>query len=101
MEYCRDLGYCAANFLIHGGNAAVASILDGRFTPIPFDEILDPQTSRTRVRMVDVKSESYHIAREFMIRLGPEDVGGSRPVGSRHSPFSKVASSGLGRPEGA
>ncbi len=75
MEYCRDLGYCAANFLIHGGNAAVASILNGQFTPIPFDKILDPHTKRTRVRMVDVNSESYYIAREFMIRLGPEDVG--------------------------
>ncbi len=75
MEYCRDLGYCAANFLIHGGNAALASILNGEFTPIPFDKILDPLTKRTRVRMVDVNSESYHIAREFMIRLGPEDVG--------------------------
>ena len=53
----------------------MVSIVDGRFTPIPFDKILDPQTKRTRVRMVDVNSESYRIAREFMIRLGPEDVG--------------------------
>jgi 6-phosphofructokinase 1 len=75
MEYTRDLGYCAAQFLLDGGNAAMVSIQNGRLTPIPFDRILDPTTGRTRIRMVDVGSESYHIARGYMIRLSAEDVG--------------------------
>lgn len=74
MEYTRDLGYCAAQFLLEGGNAAMVSIQNGRFIPIPFDEILDPATGRTRVRMVDIESESYAIARRYMIRLSAEDV---------------------------
>jgi 6-phosphofructokinase 1 len=73
MEYTRDLGYCAAQFLMDGGNAAMVSIQNGRFTPIPFDRMLDPATGRTRVRMVDIASESYHVARRFMIRLSSED----------------------------
>jgi 6-phosphofructokinase len=73
MEYTRDLGYCAAQFLLDGGNAAMVSIQNGRLTPIPFDKILDPATGKTRIRMVDVQSESYKIARRYMIRLSPED----------------------------
>jgi len=74
MEYTRDLGYCAAQFLMDGGNAAMVSIQNGRFVPIPFERMLDPATGRTRVRMVDVDSESYRVARGFMIRLGREDI---------------------------
>lgn len=73
MEYTRDLGYCAAQFLLDGGNAAMVSIQNGRLTPIPFAQILDPSTGRTRVRMVDIQSESYQIARRYMIRLSAED----------------------------
>jgi 6-phosphofructokinase 1 len=73
MEYTRDLGYCAARFLLDGGSAAMVSIQNGRFVPIPFEAILDPLTGRTRVRMVDVTSESYQIARRYMIRLSTDD----------------------------
>ncbi|HNK15224.1 MAG TPA: 6-phosphofructokinase, partial [Nitrospira sp.] len=80
MEYTRDLGYCAAQFLLDGGTAAMVSIQNGRFIPIPFGEILDPATGRTRVRMVDIESESYAIARRYMIRLSPEDWSHPRMV---------------------
>lgn len=73
MEYTRDLGYCAARYILEGGNAAMVSIQNGRFVPIPFSEILDPKTGRARVRMVDLDSEYYQIARRYMIRLSPED----------------------------
>lgn len=80
MEYTRDLGYCAAQFLLDGGNAAMVSIQNGRFIPIPFGDILDPATGRTRVRMVDVESESYVIARRYMIRLAPDDFNQSQEL---------------------
>jgi 6-phosphofructokinase 1 len=73
MEYTRDLGYCAAQFLLDGGNGAMVSIVNGHFTPLPFKDILDAATGRTRVRMVDIESESYKIARAYMARLEPED----------------------------
>jgi 6-phosphofructokinase 1 len=73
MEYCRDLGCCAAEFLIAGGTGAMVSVVNGQFAPIPFDRILDPATQRTRVRMVDIAAESYRIARRYMIRLDRKD----------------------------
>jgi ATP-dependent phosphofructokinase / diphosphate-dependent phosphofructokinase len=73
MEYARDLGYCAIEHLIEGGNAAVISIQNGRFVPIPFADMIDPRTGRTRVRLVDVHSPRYEIAREYMTRLRQSD----------------------------
>src|SRR5215510_7012094 len=73
MEYSRDLGYCAAEFLLSGGTGAMVSIVNGKFVPMPFDTILDPATKRTRVRMVDVSAEPYRIARRYMIRLDAKD----------------------------
>jgi 6-phosphofructokinase 1 len=73
MEYCRDLGCCAAEFLISGGTGAMVSVVNGKFSPIPFNSILDPATQRTRVRMVDVAAEPYRIARRYMIRLDTKD----------------------------
>jgi 6-phosphofructokinase 1 len=73
MEYTRDLGFSAAQFVLDGGNAAMVSIQDGHFVPLFFKNILDPETGRTRVRMVDVGSESYSIARRYMLRLNKSD----------------------------
>jgi ATP-dependent phosphofructokinase / diphosphate-dependent phosphofructokinase len=73
MEYTRDLGYCAAKYLIAGGRAAVISMQTGQFVAIPFSEMLDPATGRARVRLVDVTSTRYAIARRYMIRLRRDD----------------------------
>jgi 6-phosphofructokinase 1 len=73
MEYTRDLGYCAARFIIEGGSSALISIQQGRFKPIPFGDIMDRQTGRMRVRMVDIDSDRYKIARTYMLRLKKED----------------------------
>ena len=73
MEYTRDLGYCAAKFLLAGGNAALISMQGGRFVPIPFAQMIDSETGRTRVRLVDTASTRYAIARRYMIRLRRDD----------------------------
>ena len=73
MEYTRDLGYCAAKYLLAGGNAAMISMQGGHFVPIPFAALLDPKTGRTRVRLVDTASTRYAIARRYMIRLRRDD----------------------------
>jgi 6-phosphofructokinase 1 len=80
MEYTRDLGYCAAQFLLDGGNGAMVSIVNGRFTPLPFKDMVDSATGRTRVRMVDIESESYKIARAYMARLEQEDLANMETV---------------------
>ena len=38
MEYTRDLGYCAAQYVLTGGDAAMVSMQEGRFVPIPFSD---------------------------------------------------------------
>ena len=73
MEYTRDLGYCAAKFLVSGGNAAMVSMQGGHFVPIPFATMIDSETGRTRVRLVDISSTRYAIARRYMIRLRKDD----------------------------
>ena len=73
MEYTRDLGYCAAKYLLAGGNAAMVSLQGGHFVPVPFSELIDSETGRTRVRMVNISSTRYAIARRYMIRLRQDD----------------------------
>jgi ATP-dependent phosphofructokinase / diphosphate-dependent phosphofructokinase len=73
MEYTRDLGYCAAKYLIEGGSGAMVTVQEGKFKPIRFEDMLDPETGRTRVRLVDTETEYYKIARRYMLRLRRDD----------------------------
>jgi 6-phosphofructokinase 1 len=73
MEYTRDLGFAAAQFILFGGTGAMVSIQNGRFVPMYFADILDPVTKKTKVRMVDPSSESFYIARRYMLRLNQSD----------------------------
>jgi hypothetical protein len=45
----------------------------GHFVPVPFAQMIDSETGRTRVRLVDVASTRYAIARRYMIRLRRDD----------------------------
>src|SRR3989449_7736634 len=67
MEYTRDLGYCAAKYVLGGGNAAMISLQAGRFVPIPFTEMIDPATGRARTRRGDITSTRYALARRDKI----------------------------------
>jgi 6-phosphofructokinase 1 len=49
------------------------SMQGGQFRPIPFADLLDPSSGRAKVRMVDVDSTRYAIARRYMIRLRHDD----------------------------
>ncbi len=80
MEYTRDLGYCAAKYLVAGGNAAMISMQGGHFVPVPFSQMIDGKTGRTAVRLVDVQSTRYAIARRYMIRLRRDDIEDPREV---------------------
>ena len=73
MEYTRDLGYCAAKYLFEGANAVMITMQGGQFVPVPFRQLLDPVTGRARVRLVDINSTRYAIARRYMIRLRRDD----------------------------
>jgi ATP-dependent phosphofructokinase / diphosphate-dependent phosphofructokinase len=73
MEYTRDLGYCAAKYLLSGGSAVIISMQGGNFVPIPFADSVDSDSGRTRVRTVNIHSTRYGIARRYMIRLRRDD----------------------------
>ncbi len=70
--YCRELGYHAVRFLAEGGSGAMVTVQDGRLVPVPF-AAMRTEAGRTRVRNVDPASESYRVAREYMLRLEPGD----------------------------
>jgi len=72
-EYCRDLGYGAIRFLVDGGSGAMVSVQGGRLVPIPFSDLVEPGTGKTKVRLVDIGSKGFRVARAYMIRLEEED----------------------------
>ena len=90
MEYTRDLGYCAARYIIAGGTEAVVAMINGGFRVLPFRDIKDPATGRPRVRMVDVNSDRYRIAWSFMLRLKREDFERSEEL-SRFATVTKLS----------
>jgi AraC-like DNA-binding protein len=49
------------------------SMQGGHFIPVPFSTMIDAQTGRTRIRLVDINSTRYAIARRYMIRLRRDD----------------------------
>jgi 6-phosphofructokinase 1 len=78
IDYTRTLGYGAVRFLLGPGgeDCGIVCLDEGRLRILAFSEIEDAETGRIRTRMVDVGSEHYRVAREYMIRLRPEDFEG-------------------------
>lgn len=74
VEYTRTLGYGAVRYLLGGGSGALIALSGGRVVPVQLSDLTDPATQRVRVRMVDVTTESYEVARQYMIRLEREDL---------------------------
>jgi 6-phosphofructokinase 1 len=72
-EYARDLGYAAFRHLHGGGSGTMITIQGGEFQPVPFGEVIDAETGRGRQRAVDVDTESYQVARDYMVRIGKKD----------------------------
>jgi len=72
-EQARDLAYAAVNFLHAGGSGALVTMQNGVFTPLPLVEMLGAD-GEGRLRTVDVKSESYKVARDYMVRINPPDL---------------------------
>ena len=80
IDYTRTLGYGAVRFLLsepadprllQGG---LVYLERGHLKTMPFEELRDPATGRTRIRMVDIRSPHYEVVRKYMIRLEPGDL---------------------------
>jgi ATP-dependent phosphofructokinase / diphosphate-dependent phosphofructokinase len=79
-EYARDLGYAAVNYLLRDGSNSMITIQGGDFQPVPFVEVMDPETRLGRQRFVDVETESYRVARDYMVRIGARDFNGEASI---------------------
>ena len=49
------------------------TIQQNQVVPIPYEQLMDPETGRTGVRLVNIESLPYHSARNFMVRLDRPD----------------------------
>lgn len=74
VDYTRSLGEAAVDFLMQGGTNATITIQRDQVVPIPFEEMMDPETGRTEVRQVNIDSFTYRSAYKFMLRLKPQDA---------------------------
>jgi ATP-dependent phosphofructokinase / diphosphate-dependent phosphofructokinase len=74
VEYARDLGYAAVRHLVGGGGGAIVTTQAGAPRFLPLADCVDPATGRGRKRAVDVTSDSYQVARAYMVRLGAADL---------------------------
>jgi 6-phosphofructokinase 1 len=84
QEYTRDLGYQAVQYLLsdkpeHKADAMIC-VNDGRLIPMPFHEIINPETGKTAIRFVDTDSDSYKVARSYMVRLEKRDLEDAKLV---------------------
>lgn len=73
VDYTRRLGFGAVRYLVDGGSGALIALSGGRVTPITLEDLLDPSTGRIRTRQVDLTTEAYRVARDYMVRLEPSD----------------------------
>ncbi|HLF78284.1 MAG TPA: diphosphate--fructose-6-phosphate 1-phosphotransferase [Dehalococcoidia bacterium] len=80
IDYTRTLGYGAVRFLMdepESDEMRVGGVvcLDGvNLNMLPFDALKDPDTGATKVRVVDLGSVHYKVARDYMIRLEEDDL---------------------------
>lgn len=74
LDYTRDLGAGAVRALAEGASGVLVTRQEAGIVPIPFDEIQDPATGKTRVRLVDTSTASHASARALQERLEPADL---------------------------
>ena len=80
VDYTRTLGHGAVRGLLSVTEAnrrtdgGLVCLENGQTKIVPFEELRDPVTQRTKVRRVDIDSEGYQVARDYMIRLEKEDL---------------------------
>jgi 6-phosphofructokinase 1 len=73
-DYTRDLGVGAVQALLAGKASALITRQAGNIVPIPFAQLMDEKTGRTRVREVDVRTDSFVSARVLQTRVEPADL---------------------------
>ena len=108
IDYTRTLGYGAVRFLLSGSpedqrqQHGLVCLENGRLTVVPFEDLRDQEIGDIRLRRVDIQSEYYKVARQYMIRLEPNDFSdpgmrialaesGNMPPGEFNTIFNPIA----------
>lgn len=79
IDYTRTLGYGAVRFLLSGSpkdrrmRHGLVCLNNGCLAVVPFEDLLDQESGDIRLRLVDIGSEYYKVARQYMIRAEPND----------------------------
>ena len=78
VAYCRSLGHGSVRLLREADKDPVGgtmvTLVNGNLVPMDLSAMADPKTKRTRVRLVDVRSYMYQVARAYQIRLEKSDL---------------------------
>jgi len=77
MAYCRALGYHSIRLFGDASckaSGVMVALVNGNLTTIDLEDIIDPQTNRTRIRLVDINSDEYMVGRAYQIRLERSDL---------------------------
>jgi ATP-dependent phosphofructokinase / diphosphate-dependent phosphofructokinase len=78
VDYTRTLGFGAVRYLVDGGSGALIALSGGRVKPVILKDLLDPATGRIRTRQVDLTTEAYRVARDYMVYLEPADFSNAQ-----------------------
>ena len=81
-DYTRDLGVGAVDTLLAGHSSVLVTRQAGRIVPVPFKDIVDPATRKSRVRGVDIQSQSYQNALNLQERITQQDLDDPEMLGA-------------------
>ena len=73
VEYTRELGAGAVRLLLEGTSDVMVTRQQGKIVAVPLDDVQDPVTGTTRVRMLDVTGDAFAAARQLDVRLEASD----------------------------
>jgi 6-phosphofructokinase 1 len=73
-DYTRDLGAGAVFTLLSGTYNVLITRRDDQIVPVPFSELMDAKTGKTRVRDVDTSTNWFKAARALQTRIEQADL---------------------------
>lgn len=73
-DYTRDLGAGAVRTLLAGTSSVLVTRGEADIVPIPFEQLMDAKTGRTKVRMVEIDTDSFRTARALQHRVTRADL---------------------------
>ena len=79
-DYTRDLGVGAVDTLLAGKTSVLITRQAAKIVPVPFEQIIDPKTKKSRVRGVDTSSDSYRNALALQERVTAADLADAKTL---------------------